>query len=268
MEKTTERTAAGGEMHSGDRELQKISTGLQAAVGLGLAAIILSAWIWLHVQAVFLVDWGSATNRWLIVPTVLLQCWLSVGLFIVAHDAMHGSLAPYRPRLNSLVGQICVGVYAGFSYRRLLRSHHDHHRYAGTAEDPDFDENHPSSFWLWYATFFREYFGWREFLVLSAGVAFYLIVLNADVGRLLAFWALPAVLSSVQLFYFGTYLPHRAKDGEVFQDNHNARSNEFGWVMSLLTCFHFGYHHEHHLNPAVPWWRLPETRGREIQGTD
>ncbi|MFA9473554.1 MAG: fatty acid desaturase [Filomicrobium sp.] len=28
--------------------------------------------------------------------------------------------------------------------------------------------------------------------------------------------------------------------------------------MSLLTCFHFGYHHEHHLQPDVPWWRLPD----------
>ena len=73
------------------------------------------------------------------------------------------------------------------------------------------------------------------------------------------FWALPAILSAFQLFYFGTYLPHRAED-EAFGDAHRARSNDFSWTMSLLTCFHFGYHHEHHDNPAVPWWRLPATR--------
>ncbi|MFG6592769.1 fatty acid desaturase [Sulfitobacter sp. 1A12157] len=32
-------------------------------------------------------------------------------------------------------------------------------------------------------------------------------------------------------------------------------------LILLLTCFHFGgFHHEHHLHPAVPWWALPKTR--------
>jgi beta-carotene ketolase (CrtW type) len=30
--------------------------------------------------------------------------------------------------------------------------------------------------------------------------------------------------------------------------------------VSLLTCFHFGYHHEHHDTPWVPWWKLPAQR--------
>ena len=268
MENVREQARIDDRMPSGRIELQKISTGLQAAIGLGLAAAIIVAWLWLHVHAVFLVDWGHAANQWLIVPAVLLQCWLSVGLFITAHDAMHGSLAPHRPRLNWLVGQLCVGVYAGFSYQRLLRSHHNHHKYAGTADDPDYDENHPSRFWLWYLTFFREYFGWREFALISTAATIYVFVLGADIGRLLVFWALPALLSSVQLFYFGTYLPHHVKHDEVFHDDHNARSNDFGWLASFLTCFHFGYHHEHHTNPEVPWWRLPEARGQNPQRLD
>jgi beta-carotene ketolase (CrtW type) len=73
------------------------------------------------------------------------------------------------------------------------------------------------------------------------------------------FWALPADFLSFQLFYFGTYLPHRHED-EPFGDRHNARSNDFSWPVSLLTCFHFGYHHEHHEHPREPWWRLPATR--------
>ncbi|WP_201448975.1 hypothetical protein [Sinorhizobium medicae] len=44
---------------------------------------------------------------------------------------------------------------------------------------------------------------------------------------------------------FGTYRPHRV--GHIpFADKHRARSNEFSPLLSLLTCFHFGYHHEHH----------------------
>ena len=69
------------------------------------------------------------------------------------------------------------------------------------------------------------------------------------------------MLSSLQLFAFGTWLPHRRGE-QPFADRHRARSSGFGWLASLLTCFHFGYHHEHHLWPGVPWWRLPRVRTR------
>jgi beta-carotene/zeaxanthin 4-ketolase len=86
-----------------------------------------------------------------------------------------------------------------------------------------------------------------------------LLVLGAQLANVLLFWALPALLSALQLFTFGTYLPHRpAPPG--FADRHNARSNDYPWLVSLLTCFHFGYHHEHHLSPGTPWWRLPTLR--------
>ena len=61
----------------------------QAAVGLGLAAAVLGGWIALHVLDVFVLPWRVALA--LSPLLVALQCWLSVGLFIVAHDAMHGS---------------------------------------------------------------------------------------------------------------------------------------------------------------------------------
>ena len=35
-----------------------------------------------------------------VVPSILVMTWLYVGLFITAHDAMHGSLSPRHPRLN------------------------------------------------------------------------------------------------------------------------------------------------------------------------
>ena len=74
---------------------------------------------------------------------------------------------------------------------------------------------------------------------------------GAPLVNLLTFWALPSLLSAFQLFSFGTWLPHR--HGEPgFADAHNARSNGFGPLLSLLTCFHFGRHHEHHLYPYLP----------------
>lgn len=232
----------------------------QAWIGILLAGLIAAAWGLLHVYGVFFYRLDLAGLA--VAPLLVLAiCWLNVGLFIIAHDCMHGSLAPHRPALNRWIGRLALGLYAGFSFDRLLPKHFDHHRHAGTARDPDFSEAHPSAFWPWYLAFLRQYFGVREFLVLSALVAVYVFLLGAPYPNLLLFWALPAILSSIQLFLFGTYLPHRAEE-QPFSDRHRARSNDLGWLASLITCFHFGYHHEHHLGPHVPWWRLPAERKR------
>jgi beta-carotene/zeaxanthin 4-ketolase len=229
----------------------------QAAIGIALALAVLGAWLGLHVYSVF---FHRLEGVGLALAPVLVAalCWLNVGLFIIAHDAMHGSLAPGRPALNRGFGRIALGLYAGFSFDALLPKHHDHHRAPGTDQDPDFSADHPRHFWPWYLAFMHEYFGFKQLAVLSLLAAGYLL-LGAPYSNLLLFWALPAILSSVQLFYFGTYRPHRHEE-QAFADDHRARSSSLGWVASLLSCYHFGYHHEHHAAPYVPWWRLPAER--------
>ncbi|RYB01496.1 fatty acid desaturase [Lichenibacterium ramalinae] len=229
----------------------------QTAIGLGLAAAVVAGWLALHVLAVFVLPWHVALA--LAPPLLALQCWLSVGLFIVAHDAMHGSLAPFRPAVNRGVGRLVLMLYAGIWYDALVSRHFAHHRAPGTAEDPDFSGDGHVGFWRWFGAFFAEYLSPGQIARLMAGSAVYLLVLGVPTERLLLFWALPAILSAFQLFFFGTYLPHRAEE-EGFHDDHRARSNDFSWLLSLLTCFHFGYHHEHHDDPSVPWWRLPTLR--------
>jgi len=230
----------------------------QTAIGLTLAALVAVGWLVLHVYSVFfheLTPLGLALAPFMVAAL----CWLNVGLFIIAHDCMHGSLAPGRPGINRAVGRVVLALYAGFSMDRLTPKHHLHHRHAGTADDPDFAEQHPTRFWPWYLTFFREYFGWREFGVLAVLLWSYILLLGASPVNALLFWGVPAILSSLQLFYFGTYLPHR-HDDEPFADRHRARSNGYSLPVSLLTCFHFGYHHEHHSAPHLPWWKLPSAR--------
>lgn len=227
----------------------------QTATGLALAAAIGGAWLAVHIFGVFLFEGRPV---WLAAVLVGVQTWLGVGLFITAHDAMHGTLAPGRPRLNRLVGQVAVGLYAGFWFPKLLANHREHHRSPGTTEDPDFHPDRPTAFWRWYLRFFLHYFGWREFAAVSIALGLHLLLgarpLNAAV-----FWGLPAILSSLQLFTFGTWLPHR--HGDAFADAHRARSNRSARWLSLLSCFHFGgFHHEHHTHPHLPWWRLPEAR--------
>lgn len=231
--------------------------GRQGSIGTFLACAIIASWLTLHILAVFFLPLSGPPL--FAAPLIILAiCWLNVGLFIVAHDAMHGSLAPGQDRRNLWFGRVSLGLYAGFRFGRLKQLHMMHHQQPGSAADPDFNVHHPSHFWPWYLAFMRRYFGIGEFLVLCVPVTIYLLI-GAHLANLLLFWALPAALSSMQLFYFGTYRPHR-HNGRLFDDRHNARTNEFGWLASLLSCFHFGYHHEHHLSPHVPWWRLPAER--------
>jgi beta-carotene ketolase (CrtW type) len=237
---------------------KRLPTGLQTTIGLSLAAAVAAAWLALHIYGVFFFRLSAGAAP-LAAGMVLLECWLGAGLFIIAHDAMHGSLAPGRPRLNRLVGQAALGIYAGFDFNKLNAKHHEHHGAPGTADDPDFHAQQPRSFWRWYGRFFSTYFGKAEFTRLTLGLLVYLLVFRVHPLNAAVFWGLPALLSSLQLFTFGTFLPHRQSDAD-FADRHRARTLDYPWILSLAACFHFGLHHEHHLRPGEPWWRLPKVR--------
>jgi len=236
----------------------------QTVIGLGLAMAIIGAWASLHVFAIFFftLSWAKA---WTVLPLVGLQTWLGAGMFIVAHDAMHGSLSPRFPALNRWIGRTALGLYAFFPYDKVSAKHHAHHRHAGREGDPDFHPEQPRAFWPWYARFFRAYFGLGQLSAIFAVVLVYALILHAPVLNILLFWALPSIASSVQLFTFGTWLPHRHED-EAFCDRHNARTLEYGWMASLAACFHFGYHIEHHRSPHSPWWALPKVRAGRLAG--
>ena len=114
----------------------------------------------------------------------------------------------------------------------------------------------------------QEYLDFRQKVVLFFGmkVIFFTLYLgfHVPIPNLFLFWVFPIVLSSMQLFYFGTYLPHRAGSAAIppspHQNSHHAVSANRPVWWSFLTCYHFGYHWEHHEYPALPWYRLPSVR--------
>ncbi|RJY08956.1 fatty acid desaturase [Aurantiacibacter aquimixticola] len=235
----------------------------QAAIGLALAAAIFGSWVAIHVYAIFIFELSWATLP-IALGIALVQCWLSVGLFIVSHDAMHGSLAPGAPRVNAVIGAALLFLYAGFGWRKMRDAHFDHHKHTGADGDPDFDTANPTDGLRWYRTFLTRYFGWRSALYVSLVVTVYWLVVGVPMAQIVLVYGLPAIASSVQLFYFGTYRPHH-HDEHAFEDRHNARSNDYPAWLSLATCFHFGYHLEHHRHPGVPWWALPARRRQDMQ---
>lgn len=223
--------------------------------GVGVALLVMSAWAgslgWLLAQPI-------TGFVWWIPVAVVWMTWLYTGLFITAHDAMHGSLAPGRTRLNHALGAIAVGAYAMFDYRMLRRAHGLHHATPAADGDPDWHDGTSEHPVRWFLAFMSRYLTLGQAARLV--VVFWSLALIVDMPALLLFWALPSMLSTVQLFVFGTYLPHREPEGG-HTHAHRATSARVPQWVSFVSCFHFGgYHQEHHDQPGVPWWALPSVR--------
>ncbi|HSM80757.1 MAG TPA: fatty acid desaturase [Nodosilinea sp.] len=227
--------------------------------GVLIASVILLLWIF-SLGSLLLVDLAQHNALW-ILPAILGRTYIQTGLFILAHDAIHGVVVPSNRRLNHSIGRLAVTLYALLSYRKLSLNHWKHHRYPGQAQDPDFHDGINCSFFLWYWRFMDGYMDSQERTVMLFKIIAIFLVgsfgLQIAVANLFLFWFLPIVLSSMQLFFFGTYLPHRS---ETAGGEHHAVSSNYPLVVSLLTCYHFGYHWEHHEYPDLPWYSLPSVR--------
>lgn len=243
-----------------------MSSGGKDAIGIGLGVGIVLAWAGCLGLQLTLPWPPSGLPAWLPVGFAV-QTLLFTGLFITAHDAMHGTLSPSHPRLNHALGALCVTLYAGFDYRKMRRNHHAHHAHPGRpGDDPDFHDGLRPGPVAWYLGFMRRYLSWRPLLVQAAIFQLLTTGFGLPWAQALICQALPAIASSVQLFWFGTYLTHRTPEGG-HTNPHNARSTNLPAWLSLLSCYHFGYHEEHHEVPSAPWWRLPAVRrARTVQG--
>jgi beta-carotene ketolase (CrtW type) len=209
----------------------------------------------------------SQIEIWILVAAVFVRTFLHTGLFITAHDAMHRTVFPKNHRLNDLIGSIATTAYALLSFQALLKKHRMHHRYPASANDPDFygshDREHQPNALLWYLKFMQGYLDRKQLGILLVGMAVIFAILNLGFhisnSNLILFWILPMLCSSIQLFYFGTFLPHR-QFASGYGDLHCARSSNFSKFWSFITCYHFGYHWEHHEYPHLPWYKLPSAK--------
>ncbi|NVJ45995.1 MAG: fatty acid desaturase, partial [Cytophagia bacterium] len=179
---------------------------------------------------------------------ILVLTHLYTGLFITAHDAMHGSVSKNQ-KVNHAIGHITATLFSFNFYRRLFPKHHEHHRFVATDKDPDY---HGGTFFIWYLSFLRQYITIWQILLMA--ITFNVLKLFIPTENLIVCWMLPAVLSTLQLFYFGTYLPHK---GEHTPENvHKSGSQKLNHAWAFISCYFFGYHYEHHASPGTPWWQL------------
>jgi beta-carotene/zeaxanthin 4-ketolase len=198
------------------------------------------------------------------VAALLLQTFLYTGLFITAHDAMHGAVAPSNRKLNDFIGSVALRVYALFSLKEMIKTHWEHHRHPASELDPDFHNGKDKGFFSWYTYFMIRYWSWTRIIGLIATFHILNRVFHIHEANLNWFWIAPSILSSVQLFFFGTFLPHREPEGG-YQNESRAMSTRWSPFWSFISCYHFGYHLEHHERPDLAWWQLPELHQRKLQ---
>lgn len=216
-----------------------------------------SAWIllsWLLTVVVLLAIPVSSLPWWLLVAAILLRTHLQTGLFILGHDAMHGVLWQRQPQWNQRLGWLALALYAALPYGRCRDNHHRHHQHTGTALDPDVPAAQDVSVLGWYRQFMAHYLSGQQMSLLLMGWST-LLLAGVEWLNVLLVCTLPLLLSSMQLFVVGTYLPHQRQQ-QSSNEVHPASLALPAW-MSFLACYHFGYHREHHDHPGLRWFELP-----------
>lgn len=182
---------------------------------------------------------------------IALQGYLYTGLFITGHDAMHRTISKNK-KVNIVFGWISSLLFAGLSYNKLVKNHFKHHKNPGDEADPDFYIK-SQNFFIWWGIFLIRYTTVVQLIIMA--VMFNVLKLWFDQTSIIFFWIIPAFLGTFQLFFFGTYLPHKYPHTENMHP-HNARTQKRNHLWAMISCYFFGYHHEHHESPATPWWQL------------
>ena len=239
-----------------------MSLTLTTRMSLGLAAVISVSWLASLIILLRLDLHGLPW--WALAGAILVRTQLQTGLFIIGHDAMHRILWPNQRRLNDSVGMAALALYAALPYQTCRANHQLHHKAPATDEDPDFPSALHPGILSWYRQFMAGYLNAAQMAVLLGVWILLALTFSAMTPtaalNVLTFCTVPLLLSSLQLFIFGTYLPHRGQRAPGRQLH--PLSLDLPTWLSLIACFHFGYHREHHDNPVLCWFELPAARAR------
>ena len=172
-------------------------------MGVFIALLVIISWA-SHLAYMLLLQPVNLLDVWFWVH-MLIQTWLFTGLFITAHDSMHGTISANR-KLNNVIGFSATLLFAGMWYPMLIKKHKMLHVNPGTALDPDYYTG-KQNFFIWWFSFMKSYVTIWQILIMAG--LFNLGLLFFSEIQLIVLWIIPSILATFQLFYFGTYLPHR-----------------------------------------------------------
>lgn len=220
----------------------------EKGIWIGISLILLWSLTLIALLQYFTVDFANPLTYCFI----LVQTHLYTGLFITAHDAMHGAVSTNK-KMNNIIGTVAATLFAYNSYKKLFPKHHQHHRFVATDRDPDY---HHGGFLPWYFKFAREYVSIWQILLMA--ITYEALIRVFPKPNVILFYILPSLLATLQLFYFGTYLPHRGEQ----TNKHKSSTQRKNHLWAFLSCYFFGYHYEHHNTPGIPWWQLYKEKNK------
>lgn len=218
-------------------------------MGILIACIIIFSWT-AHLYYLLTISEITFSDPVLYIH-ILLQTYLCTGIFITSHDAMHKNVSNNKI-INNTIGYLTSFLFAGFNFKVLLKNHLIHHSSPTSENDPDFNVD-SQNFLIWWIKFLKNYTSIFQIIIMALLFNFLIIFFHKT--NVIIFWLIPPVISTLQLFYFGTYLPHRYPDINLHSP-HFARSQKKNHLWAMLSCYFFGYHFEHHSSPKTPWWKL------------
>lgn len=240
----------------------------------------------LHAGAIVLLAWLIARTGLPAIaqlPLMILQGILLVFLFTLQHETTH--YTPFKTRsLNIIVGH-CCGIILLLPPTWFRYFHLAHHRWTQDPQkDPELASPKPANRYQYLAylsgipvwkshigTLLRNAFrdctddfvpGNKKFAVRLEAIAmlgFYVMIgglsLAAEATTLLTIWLLPLLLG--QPFLRAYLLAEHATCPQVDNRFENTRTLLTNPLVRRL-AWNMPYHTEHHVYPAVPFYRLPD----------
>jgi len=239
---------------------------------------------WLLIAAIF-----TAVAQWTNLLTILLAILLlggrQLGLAVLMHEAGHKTLFKSQ-RLNDLLGQWLAAFPVLGDCNAYGASHREHHRLAGTADDPDLPNyrDYPISAASFRRKLLRDITGRtgsKLLLGLLSGAGNRIMMRDGEgtsalrqglIANALLFAVLWAsgqpLLYLLWVIAYLTSYPLVARIRQVAEHGNvpalyepdprgNTRTTRANWLEGLIFCPNdVNFHIEHHLLPSVPAWRL------------
>jgi fatty acid desaturase len=235
-----------------------------------------------------------AAPLWALVPLAVVIGNRQYALLLLVHEASHYLFSRDRKRNDRIANWTCA-YPIGITVERYREVHLEHHRHVGTEADPDFDyyrervtpgllvrtilvglfgvKGMITVLFYFFPRFAARYHpspeGRSSFQASPLGrqlagvAAAQLVILGsfALLGRPLLYfgiWLLPLLTLVPLANQLRTLAEHASLDGTPV--TRTVTTGVVGRV--VLAPFLFFYHHEHHLHPFVPFYRLPELHRR------
>lgn len=280
---------ATGPLTAADGAPQPAARRRRAPLHAPSAIAVLSEWAVIGVTVTVALAWWSLPVA---VVAGLVVATRQHALLVLYHDAVHGLFARRR-RLNDLLANAAVGVPLLLPVHLYRALHISHHRYLGSARDPERLLLYRGQRWNYRplaagalaVQLAGDLSGWnaiilagRYFVARRRGGTLALPRCRAypELGAQFAIWGalwagagltVPVTALRLAALWFLPYLTLtqllqkvRSFAEHTDDDDHDQRS--CSWAPGLLGRltvwpYNINYHREHHARPDLPWNRLP-----------